>query len=289
MREGYGKGRTVIAALCGLLAAMANAAQALMSKELTRRAPARQLIGVLYLGNALVLLPASPFVSWYWSAEIVVLHLASVACMVLAATCVWDLLAHGSASSTTIATALSPVPTAIGAALLVPSSVGPAQIVIAFVTVVVVLMSLDGAFGALGRHGALARVGGAAIGTGLLTVLSRLLGDLGVGVVETYVVRTALAAAIFISVIPPRDIPIAEVPRLLGRSIVVTTYFVFVILGAQLGNPVVVQMVVATSPLFAMAGESLRARRWPDMRSLGGGVAVAIGVGLTLGLESTGG
>lgn len=257
-----------------------------MSKELTRRAPARQLIGVLYLGNALVLLPAGPFVSWRWSVEIVVLHLASVACMVLAATCVWDLLVHGSASSTTVATALSPVPTAIGAVLLVPNTVGPAQIAIALVTVVVVLMSLNGAFGTLGRGRALVRVIGAAIGTGLLTVLSRSLGDLGVGVVETYVVRTALAAAVFLSVIPPRDVPMAELPRLLGRSVVVTTYFVFVILGAQLGNPVVVQMLVATSPLFAMAGETLHARRRPTIRSLGGGVAVATGVGLMLGLES---
>lgn len=40
------------AVLFGLLAALANAAQALISKELTNRAPARQLIGVLYVGSA---------------------------------------------------------------------------------------------------------------------------------------------------------------------------------------------------------------------------------------------
>ena len=66
------------AVLFGLLAAIANAGQALISKELTTRAPARQLIGVLYLGNALVLLPFAPFVTWVWSPTIVGLQVVSV-------------------------------------------------------------------------------------------------------------------------------------------------------------------------------------------------------------------
>lgn len=278
----------VSAAAFGLLAAMANAAQAVLSKDLTRRAPARQLIGVLYLCNAVVLLPAAPLVTWRWSLEIVALHLASVACMVLAAVCVWDLLAHGSASATTVATAMSPVPTALGAALLVPGVTSPTQGAVALATVVAVLMTLDGAFGALGRRGTLLRVMGAATGTGLLTVLSRSLGDHGVGVVETYVVRTAIAAAIFMVAIPPRDVPIAELPRLVGRSVVVTTYFVLVIAGAQLGNPVVVQTLVGTSPLFVLAFESLRTRRRPPVRILAAGLVVAVGVWFAIGFEPRG-
>ncbi len=39
----------MIAILFGLLAALANAGQALISKELTYRAPARQLIGVVLI------------------------------------------------------------------------------------------------------------------------------------------------------------------------------------------------------------------------------------------------
>ncbi len=272
-------------ALFGLLAAVANTAQVVLSKDLTERAPARQLIGVLYLGNAVVLLPASVFVSWRWSPEILVLHLASVACMVLAATCVWDLLAHGSASATAVATALSPIPAAIGSAVLLPQTTGAAQVAVAGATVVAVVLGLDGAFGQLGRRGTVLRITGAALGTGLLTVLSRSLGDLRVGVVETYVVRTGIAACIFLMVIPPRDVPVAEVPRLMGRSVVVTVYFVFVILGAQAGSPVVVQTVIAVSPLMVLSVEAVRERRLPRGRTLGASLAVAAGVGLTLALS----
>lgn len=270
------------AVLFGALAAFANAGQALISKELTLRAPARQLIGVLYAGNCLVLLPFAPFVAWVWSGQIVALHLVSVALMVVTAICVWDLLDHGAASATTTATAMSPIPAALAASVVLPGAVSPLQIVAAAVVVAGVLVALADAFVGLDRWGRTWRIVGAATGSGLLTVVSRLLGDEGVGLVETYVVRTALAAVVCIALFPPRDVPRADVPRLLGRSVVVTLYFVFVILGAQAGSPVVVQTLVATTPLLVLAVESVRRRSAPAPRALAGAAIVAVGVALIL-------
>lgn len=271
------------AALFGLLAAIANAGQALISKELTTRAPARQLIGALYVCNALVLLPAAPFATWRWSPEIIGLHLLSVGLMAVTAVCVWDLLDHGAASATTTATALSPIPAALAAAVMLPGAIRPLQVIAAAIVVGGVLVALAGAFGDLGRRGSAARIVGAATGTGLLTVVSRLLGDAGSGVVETYIVRTALAAAIFLVVIPPRDVPPAEIPRLFIRSLVVTTYFVLVIVGAQQGSPVVVQTLVATTPLFVLAADALRHRSRPPVRAIFAAAIVVVGVVVTLG------
>lgn len=270
------------AVLFGFLAALANAGQALISKELTLRAPARQLIGVLYVGNALVLLPLAPFAAWAWSPHIVVLHVASVAFMVLTAICVWDLLDHGAASATTTATAMSPIPATLAAAIVLPGVVVAAHIVAAVVVVSGVLLALAGAFSGLGRWARSWRIVGAATGTGVLTVLSRLLGDEGVGVVETYVVRTALAAVVCIALFPPREVAVSDVPRLLGRSVVVTAYFVCVILGAQAGSPVVVQTFVATTPLFVLAVESFRRRSAPPRRAVVAAFVVLAGVALIL-------
>ncbi len=270
------------AVVFGFLAALTNAGQAVISKELTYRAPARQLIGVLYLANALVLLPFAPFAVWVWSPTIVGLHLVSVALMVVTAICVWDLFDHGSASATTTATAMSPVPTALAAAVVLPGAVHPIQVVAAFVVVIGVLVALADAFAGLGHWGRTWRIIGAATGTGLLTVASTLLGDQGVGVVETYVVRTSLAAIICIAVFPPRDVARADIPRLLGRSVVVTTYFVFVILGAQTGSPVVVQTMVATTPLMILLFESIRRRTMPAARAVVAATIVAVGVALIL-------
>ncbi|MBA2757977.1 MAG: EamA family transporter [Candidatus Limnocylindrales bacterium] len=270
------------AILFGFLAALANTGQAVISKELTDRAPARQLIGVLYVGNALVLLPFAPFVDWTWSPAIVGLQLLSVALMVVTAICVWDLLDHGAASATTTATAMSPIPVVLAAAVVLPGSLQPSQILAAVIVVAGVLLALVDAFGALGRWGSVWRIVGAAAGTGLLTVISRLLGDLDVGLVETYVVRTALAAVVCLALFPPRDVMRRDIPRLLGRSVVVTLYFVFVILGAQAGSPVVVQTLVATTPLFVLGVESVRRRSAPPVRAVVAAGIVLVGVALIL-------
>ena len=270
------------AILFGMLAAFANAGQALISKELTTRAPARQLIGVLYAANCLVMLPLAPFADWRWSPTIVVLHLLSVAVMVMTAISVWDLLDAGAASATTTATALSPIPATALAAILLPGLVTPLSVAAAVLVVGGVLYALADAFPALDRWGRTWRIIGAAVGTGALTVLSRLLGDEGVGLVETYVVRTALAALVCMALFPPRDIRRSDGPRLFGRSLVVTTYFVFVILGAQSGSPVVVQTFVATTPLIVLTVEAVRSGTAPPRRALVAALIVLAGVGLIL-------
>ena len=266
------------AALFGLVAALANAAQSILSKELTTRYPARQLIGPLYALNALLLVPLVPFQAWAWSPGIVALHLASVGLMVATAICIWDLFDAGAASSVTTAGALSPIATAIGVALVVPAAFRPWQAVAAIIVVGGVLLALRDAFGAMGRRGSMVRIVGAAAGTGLLTVMARALGDAGVGVVETYVVRTSLAAAVFLVAIPPHAIGLAEVPRLFVRSVVVTTYFVALIVGAQSGSPVTVQTIVATTPLLVLGWESWRTRALPSRRAAAAAIVVSVGV-----------
>ena len=158
----------------------------------------------------------------------------------------------------------------------------PIHVVAAIVVVVGVLIALADAFSRLGHVGRTWRILGAATGTGLLTVMSRLLGDEGSGLVETYVVRTALAAIVCVALFPPRDIDRSDIPRLLGRSVVVTLYFVFVIVGAQGGSPVVVQTLVATTPLFVLAVESVRRRSAPPLRAIVAAGIVVAGVALIL-------
>jgi drug/metabolite transporter (DMT)-like permease len=272
----------VTAVLLGLLAALANAAQAVVSKHLTLRYPARQLIGVLFTLNCLVLLPFAPFVEWRWDEEIVVLHLVSAALMVITAIAVWDMFDKGAASSTTTASALSPIAAALFAATLLPGAFEAAQGVAAFVVTVGVLWALDGAFGLMGRRWVVVRIIATALGNGLLVVVTKMLADRGVGVVETYVVRTGLAAVVTLVLFVPRDVPLSSVPRLVGRSLLVTLSFVLIILGVQQGSPVVVQTLVATTPLFVLAVESWRTRTRPPSRAVAAALLVVAGVGIVL-------
>lgn len=272
----------MIAVILGLLAAVANAWQALVSKGLTGRYPARQLIGVLFLCNTLVLLPFAPFVPWHWGWSSLLLHGVSTAILVVTSIAIWDMFDRGAASSTTTAAALSPVAAVVFATMLLPGTFGASQVIAALVVTGGVLWALTGAFGQVGRWWVLWRVLATAAGQGLLVVVTRMQADLGVGVVETYVVRCALAAVITIALFPPRDVPWSSAPRLAGRSLLITASYVLVILGVQQGSPVVVQTLVATTPLLVLAVESWRMRRRPPARTLGAALLVVAGVLLIL-------
>lgn len=266
----------------GLLSAMANTVGAVLSKQLTVRMPARQLIGPLFALNALVVLPAVPFVTWTWSPRVVVLHLLSVVLLICTSVAVWDLFDHGAASATTTAQSLSPLATTVAVALLLPGTFRPVQAFAAALVVSGVLAGLADAFGELGRTRTLVTVLVAAIGTGLVTVMGRLLADQGAGVVEAYFVRTLVAAGAFLVAIPPRDIPLRELPRLGVRAVFISLHFVLILIGVQRGSPAVVQTFVATAPLFAHGFEAVRDRRPPPARLLVAALLTVAGVALVL-------
>jgi drug/metabolite transporter (DMT)-like permease len=272
----------VSAVTLGLLAAVVHSTQGFLSKDLTSRYPARPLIGVLLALNCSLLLPLAFFVDWHLSPTIVALHVASAFMLVASSIPIWDLFDAGAASATITAQALSPLAAAVGAAILLPGVVSGVQVVAAVVVVAGVSWALRDAFAGLGRRGSIVRIVVASAGVGMLTVLTRMLADQGVGVVETYVSRTALGAAFMLVVIPPRGIPVSAAPRLLVRSVTVTIYFVLIIVAVQEGSPVVVQTMVAVAPLLSLGWESFRARRWPPTRALAGALLVALGVALVV-------
>lgn len=270
------------AVLAGLLSAIANAIGSELSKGLATRYPARQLIGPLFALNALVVLPAAPFATWRWSPEIVVLHLLSVGLLVATSLAIWDLYDHGSAAATVTAQSISPLPAALAVAILLPGTLEPAQVVAAVVVVLAVLLGLSGSFGALSRRGSMTRVLVAATGTGLVTVMGRLLADRDVGVVEAYLVRAGLAAVVCWILVPPRAVPLRDLPGMMPRAAFITAHFLFILIGVQEGSPAVVQTAVATAPLFSLGIEAARTRRRPSGRVIAAALLAAIGVAVIL-------
>jgi drug/metabolite transporter (DMT)-like permease len=272
----------VTAVVAGLLSAISNAIGSQLSKGLTLRYPARQLIGPLFLLNALLVVPAAPFVDWTWSAEIVVLHLISVGLLVMTSLAIWDLYDHGSAAATVTAQSISPLPAAMAVALLLPGTLEPLQAVAAVVVVLAVLLGLSDSFGALGRRRGMITVLIAAIGTGLVTVMGRLLADRDVGVVEAYLVRAGLAAIVCSLLVPPRDVPLRALPGMVPRAAFITAHFLLILIGVQDGNPAVVQTAVATAPLWSLGIEAFATRRRPSGRLIAAAVLATLGVAVIL-------
>jgi drug/metabolite transporter (DMT)-like permease len=202
--------------------------------------------------------------------------------LVASSVAIWDMYDHGGAAPTVTAQSVAPLPAVVLAGLLIPGSVGPAQAIAAVVVVAGVLFALRDAFGALGRRRTAISILIAAIGTGVITVFARLLSDNGAGVVEAYVVRTALAAIACALLFPPRDIPWREVPRMTPRALAITIHLVLILMGVQGGNPAVVQTVVATGPLFAFGYDAAVHGRRPSRGLVTGAFIAFVGVAIVV-------
>ncbi len=247
----------LLAAASSVLGALA----ALRTKSLVTVLPPRQLIGPLFLLNALVALPVAAAGDWHLSLRIAVLHAASISVLALSTVGLFQLYVHGSASATMVATALSPVPAFVAAALLLGESASTLRVGAALLVSAAVVVALPGAFGALGSAQAAAAVAVVAIGAGLLTVLGSALVDAGAGIFETYVVRTLACGVLFSLAAPPRGIPRSAAPALLLRAALMSGHYLLALAAATRGSAALAQTVLATVPLATIVGERLTALR----------------------------
>lgn len=251
-----------------------------MTKHFVDRLPPLQLIGPLYLLNAAVLVPAAPFTDWHWTPRIGMLHLISLAVICVTALAIFRLLEHGAASAVTTAAATSPFPTVLATALLIPAGFRWVEAAAAALVVGGVLWAVSDSFQRLGKTATVLTAAAASAGTGMTTVMARLLIDEGAGLVEIYVVRTALAGALFTLAAPPRDIPRRAWRWLALRSCFITGGFSLSIIGLRYGSPALVQTMLATMPLFVIGGETILSHRRPNLRVAGAAALAAAGVAL---------
>ncbi len=266
-----------VLALC---AAGSAAVSALFTKRMVGVYPARQLIGPLLGLNALLLVPFLPFVDWHWSWTIALLHAASIAVMVVSSWCIFELFVHGSASAVAVGQAMAPIPAVVFTALLLSIPVTWPEAAAALIVSLAVLAVLGRSFGELTPARAIGLVAAAASLNGLLVVMTKLLTDRGLGVAEIYVVRTSVAAAIWIAVALPREIPLRALPQLFTRSSFQTGYFVLIILAVRRGSPATIQTLASTTPLMLVVGTFLVRRRMLPVRLVFASCAVVLGVAL---------
>ena len=177
--------------------------------------------------------------------------------MVGTAIAVWDLFDRGAASSTTTALALSPIAAAVSAAIVLPGAFAPTQAVAAVVVSAASCGPSRVRSGMSGRGGCIWRVLAAAIGNGLLAIVTAMPGGPRCGRRRDLRGPHGLAAGGDARAVPAARVPLRSAPGSSVRSLLITLSFVLIILGVQQGSPVVVQTLVATTPLFVLAAEVL--------------------------------
>jgi drug/metabolite transporter (DMT)-like permease len=272
------------------LALAATAAGALgtyLTKSISLRMPPWQAVAPLFAINALLVVPLIPFgPAWQvLDGYVLALHLASVALLCTTTACIFTLITRGRASGVAVGQALSPAATLIAAPLLLGTQLQPLTVLAVLALMLGSLIPLRRSFVGIGSVGTVAILLVLGLGTGMLTVLTAMLAEQGVGLPETYVVRASLAAVIYLIIAPPIAVRLGDIPSLAIRSTFITASFLLTILAVQVGDVVVIQSVLATLPLMVIGIEWMRHRTRPDAAIVTGSLIAFGGLVLLLAIS----
>lgn len=270
-----------------IAATLAGAIGTYLTKSISLRMPTWQAVGPLFAINALLVVPLIPLgPSWQvFDPAVAAMHVMSVVLLCGSTACIFMLITRGRPSGVAVGQALAPAATLVAGPLLLGSSLQPLTLLAVVALMLGSLIPLRHSFAGLGSGSTVAVLLALGAGTGMLTVITAMLARQGVGLPETYVVRAALAAVVYLAIAPPRAVRVTDIPALAIRSSFVTASFLFTILAVQTGDVVVVQSVLATLPLMVIVLEWLRQRTRPDPAIVTGS-AIAFG-GLVLLLAAS--
>lgn len=259
-----------------LLSALLLAASGILSKRLTLTSPPRQLIGPLLVLNAATVAVLLPFSEWTVSPAVLALLGLEAVVLVSISLAAWDLYGSGSAGATLLALSVSPVFALVLTAILLPNLFRVVPAIGACIIVVSVVSALSQAFSSLGTRRSLGLLLLAASGGGTLSVTSRLLGDLGVGIVPNYFFRNLAGGLLALLIFGPRSLPRAVMPQLVGRTMVTVPYHLLFLSAVRLGSPATALAAVATAPLMVFAFDALRSDRRMNPRQVTASVIVVL-------------
>ena len=195
-----------------------------LTKSITLRMPVWQAIAPLFAINALLVVPLIPlggpwiFDDW----RVLGLHLLSIALLCGSTACIFGLITRGRPSAVAVGQALSPASVLIAAPLILGTKLGPAVVAGVILLMFGALYPLRRSFEGLRSASTIGILIAMGATVGLLTVATAGLANLGVGLPETYIVRTAGACLIYLAVAPPRSLRLPDIPPLAIRSFFVT-------------------------------------------------------------------
>jgi drug/metabolite transporter (DMT)-like permease len=257
-----------------------------LTKSITLRMPVWQAVAPLFAINASLVVPLIP-VGGPWllfDPHVLLLHVVSIALLCGSTACIFGLITRGRPSAVAVGQALSPASVLIAAPLLLGSALSVPIVIGVVILMCGALIPLRRSFQGLHSLSTVAILVAMGVTVGLLTVTTAALAESGVGLTETYIVRTAGASLVYLAIAPPRSLRLTDIPPLAVRSFFVTSSFLLTIVAVQRGSVITIQSVLATMPLVVLLIEWIRRREVPERGVLAGAIVVAVGLFILLRL-----
>jgi hypothetical protein len=118
----------------------------------------------------------------------------------------------------------------------------------------------------------------AALTTGFVSINVAMLGNEGVNLSETFIVRQVIAGLFYITIFPPRGLTKSDLLKLIQRASLISVGSVASVYALQGGEIILMISILATVSLWVLLFESIASRSIPERSTIIAAVIAVLGV-----------
>lgn len=252
--------------LFALGSAFCTALGTFLTRSLIQKLPAFQIIGPLFILNAVAaLLLVFIRQDWISLSSTQLMQIALLGSLTaLGAVFVFVIVKRGSASLSIVGAALSPAMVLLLSPVFLKISVRPIQFIVVAALVGATLFPIRKSV--LGIHSTLTFLLMLAqgINAGIVAILISKLARSGVGLSQFLFIQQVIAGLIFIVFFWPKDVALRSYPLLAKRAVFMSMGWFLSFVAIHRGSTLVVQSVLSVIPLMIVLMETITYKRRPS-------------------------
>jgi len=251
-----------------------------LTKGITTKISFLKTLGPLFLLNCFFTLPIA-LVQRNWivfEPKILLLHVSAAIASIIAGYLIFTIIVRSSASISSISSTLSPAVALVLAPIWLGTRVSALQVVAVVVLIAATLYPIRSSIPGLRLGVTILFILSAALTTGFVSINVAMLGNEGVNLSETFIVRQVIAGLFYITIFPPRGLTKSDLLKLMQRASLISVGSVASVYALQGGEIVLMISILATVSLWVLLFESIASRSIPERSTIIAAVIAVLGV-----------
>jgi drug/metabolite transporter (DMT)-like permease len=251
-----------------------------LTKGITTKISFLKTLGPLFLLNCFFTLPLA-LIQRDWivfEPKILALHISAAIASIIAGYFIFTIIVRSSASISSISSTLSPAVALILAPIWLGTSVKALQVVAVLVLIAATLYPIRSSIPGLRLGMTIFFTLSAALTSGYVSINVAMLGNEGVNLSETFIVRQVIAGLFYITIFPPRGLTKSDLVKLMQRASLISVGSVASVYALQGGEIILMISILATVSLWVLLFESIASRSIPERSTIIAAVIAVLGV-----------
>lgn len=251
-----------------------------LTKGITTKISFLKTLGPLFLLNCFFTLPIA-LVQRNWivfEPKILLLHVSAAVASIIAGYFIFTIIVRSSASISSISSTLSPAVALILAPIWLGTSVTALQVLAVLILIAATLYPIRSSIPGLRLGVTIFFILSAALTTGFVSINVAMLGNEGVNLSETFIVRQVIAGLFYITIFPPRGLTKSDLLKLIQRASLISVGSVASVYALQGGEIILMISILATVSLWVLLFESIASRSIPERSTIIAAVIAVLGV-----------